>query len=230
MPTGLDNLKHIVVLMMSGRSFDHMLGGPKALDPRIDGLTGNESNLDTTGRRVTVQPLAEYQGQLDPDPSHTFSGVDLQLFGSDSSTTRVASMQGFVKSYFEQQRDVEHSHTVMYYFKPEKLPVLTSLATEFAVFNRWFSSIPGPSASNHLFAHYGTSWGSVGSQPHLTAPQTPSLYERLRDGGVSAKLYYYDAPSGGHSWRATPEDMHRGQPSGPPRDQRTPQDAYSQRS
>lgn len=27
MPTGLDNLKHIVVLMMNGRSFDHMLGG-----------------------------------------------------------------------------------------------------------------------------------------------------------------------------------------------------------
>jgi len=26
MPTGLDNLKHIVVLMMENRSFDHMLG------------------------------------------------------------------------------------------------------------------------------------------------------------------------------------------------------------
>ena len=27
MPAGLDNLKHIVVLMMENRSFDHMLGG-----------------------------------------------------------------------------------------------------------------------------------------------------------------------------------------------------------
>ena len=25
-PTGLDNLRHIVVLMMENRSFDHMLG------------------------------------------------------------------------------------------------------------------------------------------------------------------------------------------------------------
>ena len=27
MPPGLDNLKHLVVLMMENRSFDHMLGG-----------------------------------------------------------------------------------------------------------------------------------------------------------------------------------------------------------
>src|SRR5271157_3523937 len=33
MPSGLDNLQHIVVLMMENRSFDHMLGGLKAVDP-----------------------------------------------------------------------------------------------------------------------------------------------------------------------------------------------------
>ena len=46
-------------------------------------------------------------------------------------------MQGFVKSYFQQQRDLKHSQKIMYYFPVEKLPVLTTLATEFAVFNRW---------------------------------------------------------------------------------------------
>ena len=43
MPTGLDSLKHIVVLMLENRSFDHMLGGLKKQDPRINGLTGSES-------------------------------------------------------------------------------------------------------------------------------------------------------------------------------------------
>ena len=37
MPTGLDQLKHIVVLMMENRSFDHMLGSLKAVNPAIDG-------------------------------------------------------------------------------------------------------------------------------------------------------------------------------------------------
>ena len=36
MTTGLQNLKHIVVVMMDNRSFDHMLGSLKAEDPRID--------------------------------------------------------------------------------------------------------------------------------------------------------------------------------------------------
>ena len=39
MPPGLDNLKHIVVLMMENRSFDHMLGSLYGRDPRIDGIT-----------------------------------------------------------------------------------------------------------------------------------------------------------------------------------------------
>lgn len=44
MPAGLDNLKHIVVLMMENRSFDHMLGALMKQDPRINGLRGTESN------------------------------------------------------------------------------------------------------------------------------------------------------------------------------------------
>jgi len=67
-PVGRDQLKHVVVLMMENRSFDHMLGGLKAVDPRIDGLDGSQFNLDTTGAHAPVQPLAQFQGQLDPDP------------------------------------------------------------------------------------------------------------------------------------------------------------------
>ncbi|MGD0792617.1 MAG: alkaline phosphatase family protein [Terriglobales bacterium] len=42
---GLDNLKHIVVLMMENRSFDHILGSLTAVDSRIDGITDQLSNL-----------------------------------------------------------------------------------------------------------------------------------------------------------------------------------------
>ena len=38
MPPGLDNLKHLVVLMMENRSFDHMLGGLCKENDAIDGL------------------------------------------------------------------------------------------------------------------------------------------------------------------------------------------------
>src|SRR5208337_1436970 len=203
MPAGLDNLKHIVVLMMENRSFDHMLGGLSLVMengrkkyPKINGLTGNESNPDTNGAIVKVQPNAQFQSQLDPDPDHHFPGVDLQIFGgAPQGPGRVANMQGFVKDYFSQTKDVNRSHNIMSYFTPDKLPVLANLATEFALFNGWFSSIPGPTICNRAFAHYGTSFGQVGMDIFYVLDPILSVYERMVQAGHTAKLYYYDQPS-----------------------------------
>ncbi len=191
MPPGIDALRHIVVLMMENRSFDHMLGSLKADNPQIDGVSGNESNPDTQGNAVPVEPLAEYQSQLDPDPDHHFPAVDKQIFNGDPN--RVPNMQGFVKSYYDQRNDLAHSKKIMYYFPKEKLPVLTSLATHFAVFNRWFAAIPGPTICNRAFAHYGTSFGQVAM--NVFFPQGKSIYERLENAGHTAKLYYFDQAS-----------------------------------
>jgi phospholipase C len=197
MTAGLDNLKHIVVLMMENRSFDHMLGSLKAVDPRIDGVTDQMSNPDTTGAAIKPQPLADFQGQLNPDPDHHFPAVDLQIFNGDKSPDRVSNMQGFVKSYFNQRRDVAHSQKIMYYFKKDDLPVLTTLALEFAVFNRWFASIPGPTICNRAFAHYGTSFGRVDMDPFDVIEPIKSIYTRLINASPkhTAKVYYYDTTS-----------------------------------
>src|SRR6516225_9616664 len=199
MAPGLDKLKHIVVLMMENRSFDHMLGSLKSVNPRIDGLTGTETNPDATPaqNQVAVQPLAEFQSQLQPDPDHSFPGVDLQVFGGDTTANRPPNMQGFVKSYFNQQRDLRHAQYVMYYFSQDKLPVLTTLALEFAVFNRWFSSIPGPTICNRAFAHYGTSFGRVHLNPIYPPESIKSVYSRLINANPkhTAKVYYYDTTS-----------------------------------
>jgi len=197
MAPGLDNLKHVVVLMMENRSFDHMLGSLKEVDARIDGITGQLGNPDTTGASVKPQALAEFQGQLDPDPDHHFPAVDLQIFGGDTSPQRVANMQGFVKSYFNQRKDVGHSQKIMYYFDRQKLPVLTTLALEFAVFNRWFASIPGPTICNRAFAHYGTSFGRVDMNLLYVNEPFKSIYDRLIHANPkhTSKLYYYDTTS-----------------------------------
>jgi phospholipase C len=188
-------IKHLIVLMMENRSFDHMLGALKAVDPRIDGLSGDESNPDTAGGRAKVKPDAEFQSQLNPDPNHHFPAVDLQIFGGDTSSGRVANMQGFVKSYFDQQADIEHSRKIMYYFAREKLPVLTTLATEFAVCDRWFSSVPAPSIPNRAFAHYGTSFGHLDMGLVYPAEPYRSIYVRMLENKHTAKLYYYDSQS-----------------------------------
>jgi phospholipase C len=200
MPAGLDALQHVVVLMMENRSFDHMLGGLKKKFPKINGLNGDESNPDGAGNPVIVAQKALYRGQLAHDPDHHFPGVDLQIFGgAPFSRGRTANMQGFVKSYATQATDTQDSHAIMNYFAPEQIPVLTKLATEYAVFNGWFSSIPGPTICNRAFAHYGTSFGNVDMNmflvPDADRNKIPTIYERLKAAGHSAKLYYYDQPS-----------------------------------
>ena len=196
MSAGLDNLKHIVVLMMENRSFDHMLGALKATNPKIEGLNGDETNPDANGNPVRVQPQADYRDQLVHDPDHHFPGTDLQIFGGQTGNGRVANMQGFVKSYLTQTKnDINAAQEIMYYFKPEKLPVLTTLAQEFAVFNSWFSSIPGPTICNRAFAHYGTSFGQVGMNIFYIGKDIESIYGRLLDAGHTAKIYYYDQKS-----------------------------------
>jgi len=195
MSKGLDSLQHIVVLMMENRSFDHMLGDLKKQNPAIDGLTGNEANPDTTGAQVQVSPQAQFQGQLDPDPDHHFPGVDLQIFGAQQGPNRQANMQGFIQSYYQQQQNINQSHKIMYYFPQSKLPVLTGLATQFALFNGWFASIPGPTICNRAFAHYGTSFGQVGMDVFYWKGPYLSIYERVLLAQRTARIYYYDGPS-----------------------------------
>ena len=195
MTVGLQNLKHIVVLMMENRSFDHMLGSLTADDPRINGLTGAENNLDTTNEPAHVQPQAEFQSQLDPDPNHHFPAVHKQLYNGTSAPPATPSMAGFVQSYYAQREDVGHSRKIMYYFPKEKLPVLTTLARSYAVFNGWFSSIPGPTLCNRAFSHYGTSFGQVSMDVFYYDKKYLSIYERLINAGHTSKLYYYDPAS-----------------------------------
>lgn len=191
---GIRNQQHVVVLMMRSRSFDHMLGGLHTKYPSIDGLTGAESNPDTKGTKIHVTPTATYQGQFVPAPADDFAAVNLQIFDStlQGELGLKSTMGGFVKSYFDQHKDVNRSYNVLSYFTPDKLPVLTSLATEFAVFNRWFSSIPGPTVCNRAFAHYGTSFGQVGTGVFYWDKQYKSIYERLEVAGHATKVYRYD--------------------------------------
>ena len=147
MTPGLAALKHVVVLMMENRSFDHMLGalnGVNAVNGAggIDGLTGTETNPDINGTLVKVEPKAQYQGQLDPDPDHHFAAVHKQIFDGGATP----SMSGFVRSYYDQQRSEQSESDV--HFQPDKAAGADESSEEFAVFNRWFASIPGPTLCN----------------------------------------------------------------------------------
>ena len=57
-------------------------------------------------------------------------------------------------------------------FNEQTLPVLSTLAKEYVLCDHWFSAVPGPTIPNRMFAHAGTSLGSVSQNPDLTRLKT----------------------------------------------------------
>ena len=102
-------------------------------------------------------------------------------------------MSGFVTAYGQMgASSVAQSHQIMKCFSPEKIPVLTTLAQQYAVCDRWFSSIPGPTLPNRSFAHAATSIGRLDMNP-IWLGEGETIYELLDKSGVSAKIFFQDA-------------------------------------
>lgn len=159
--------KHLVVLMMENRSFDHILG----FLPGVNGLQGNETNpVSAEGPLVQVSGNARTVHDLFPDPGHEFVNVNVQIFGNSQGTDDGGpKMQGFVEDYALVSNDQIQAANIMKCFTPTTVPVISALANAYAVSDTWYSSVPGPTIPNRLFAHGATSVGSL-TQDVVAAP------------------------------------------------------------
>lgn len=185
-------IKHFFVLMMENRSLDHMLGFMKAPGYDIEGLDGTEYNQDPKEKKIFVTPTAQYSGDLTADPNHHFPDVQMQLYGvATPAAGQKPDMSGFVRNYYSVTGNVDRAANIMKCFAPEKLPVLTGLASAYTVCDHWFSSIPGPTLPNRLYAHCGTSRGRLDMAPEYIQGFY-TVYEELAKNGVRSTIFYQD--------------------------------------
>ncbi|MGA8183588.1 MAG: alkaline phosphatase family protein [Terriglobia bacterium] len=193
MPLPSELIKHLVVLMMENRSFDHMLGHMKSPGYPIEGLEGTETNRDSTGEPARVTNDARYSGDLTDDPSHDFEDVMEQMFGTQTpGAAQEPDMSGFVINYERfTHGNIAKAAGIMKCFDPARLPVLTTLAREYAVCDHWYSSVPGPTLPNRVFVHAGTSRGRLDLSPDFIAP-FHTVYEVLWKNEVESALFYHD--------------------------------------
>lgn len=205
----LQKINRFVVLMLENRSFDHLLGGFKKANPAIDGLTGKESCPDSfgAGSQVTVRAAADFTMSF--DPGHEFMDVQTQLYGLDPANpgnpkppSNPAAMNGFIDSAdaAAQAASVPNDRVrVMEFFPAGALQVLSTLAQQFAIFNYWHSSLPGPTWPNRFFAHAGTSGGLTDS-PDTAAIlagfnfKQGTIYDQLKNAGRSWRVYHDGMP------------------------------------
>ena len=178
------------------RAFDHMLG----YFPGVDGLKGDEFNLvntsDPSSERVTVDNTSPYVGPFDPD--HSTPATTDKIFGKDclAKGCDTPTMSGFVE--FESARHgLEPSKSVMNMFTPDRVPIMSTLASEFAVFDRFFCSHPGPTWPNRLFQLMGSSKGDTETSKwdvNSTLYTGRTIFDNVEEAGHDWKFYYADAP------------------------------------
>jgi len=182
-------IEHFIVVMMENRSFDHMCGLLNTKNPEIDGLTGKEFNV-ANGTKYYVQDTCPYINPF--DPNHSFDHTTRQLMGHMTSWIDPAPMDGFALDHF--LGGFPEYWTVMKGFSPERVPAISTLATEFLLFDKYFASVPGPTVSNRLYFHSGTSDGTVhGDYMDLVEgwPQE-TLMDVLTRANISWASYYGD--------------------------------------
>jgi len=214
--TILPAINHFVVVMLENRSFDHMLGFLYSqqgnVSPRgqhFEGLTGNESNPDVNGNPVPVfkiLPTAAHAYFMPgADPGEGYLNTNWQLFGTEQAPSPIAPAvnQGFVTNFattlqWESRQPGQViagtvPSQIMGMFTPQALPILSTLATGFAVCDHWYGSAPTETEPNRAFMATATSQGSV-QDASPTIYTAPTIFSLLGKNGKTWAIYGYDAP------------------------------------
>jgi phospholipase C len=191
-------IDHFIVLMMENRSYDHMLGalpGEQYAGPLRDTVL---SYVDRHGVARTV-PLRHGapRDSFYPDPPHRLRKVAKQIYGRGISEP--ADMSGFAQVFADvhaigKGAGVDEYATI---YADGRLPILQTLAKEYAVCTHWFSSLPGPTTPNRMFAHAGTSAGKTTQGAFYSRLRGKMIFDVLGKDQALWRVYYHDIP---HLW------------------------------
>jgi phospholipase C len=103
----------------------------------------------------------------DPDPGEHFDRICAQIFGPGANRVKPANNQmlGFLLDYAD-SAGTTGAADIMRHYTPQHVPVITALAQNFAVCDRWFAASPTQTLPNRSFFHTGTSCGKVNNWPY----------------------------------------------------------------
>eukprot|EP00051_Salpingoeca_urceolata_P026845 m.478968 g.478968 ORF g.478968 m.478968 type:complete len:485 (+) comp21288_c0_seq1:150-1604(+) len=189
-------ITRVVVLMEENRSFDHFFGYNKHI-PQASRINGTETNplntSDPSSPKVPVTPNSPYVGPC--DPCHGTPCTTEKLYGKNGDFSKPATMSGFVE-YESKHKDY---CGVMEMFTPDRIPIISTLAEEYAVFDRFFAAHPGPTWPNRLFMLTGTSAGctETGTYYHneeLHFYPQKTIFDSLLESDKTWKHYFADVP------------------------------------
>ena len=169
-------IDHILVVMQENRSFDHYFRKlPQAGQTDVDVAGDDWSNPNAQGMPVRFQHDTE---RCIEDVAHGWNSVHRQFNNG--------AMDGFVVT------NDPHGERGLTYFDQTDIPFYYALATTFAMGDRYFSSLLGPTGPNRLYLMAGTSFGLAHNNlvaQDLRDSPVNHVFRNLDAAGVTWKDY-----------------------------------------
>ena len=182
--TQMDKIEHFIVLAMENRSFDHMLGYLDHPDDSFEGVKKIEDNHTTMDARYAIYPGP---GHSHDDVMEQILGLEHRFLPSYPDDHYEPKMNGFATNYARRAKG--RGEKVLRCFNPEMVPVLSTLAREYAVCDHWFCSLPGETFPNRDFFHAGSSFGKVQVSTSLIKEDQRTIYKILDDADKTWGIY-----------------------------------------
>jgi phospholipase C len=227
--SGLNKINHIIIVMMENHSFDNYLGAlayapgspyhvtsggcseqdhgcVDGLSCRMDsvsGLTCMNSNQERDGNPVAAFHTSS---RCVADLAHSWLQVHEEANFDDPNATLLSSPDdGFVRvnDALQLAKDIETptDDQTMGFYTQDDLPFYYDLAQKFAIDDRYFSSVLGPTLPNRFYLMAATSFGHVTTgDPALAGgykPITGTILDLLDGRQITWADYFQRSPQAG---------------------------------
>lgn len=202
-------ITHVFVVMLENRSFDSMFAMS-----RIKGITAATTKNSNSYKDKTYLVQKGAPLSLPTDPGHEFLDVVEQLGGEGAQHKwkpggpyPPINNSGFVANYATTTDELtgtppakDWGDVMACFDTPNQLQGLYQLATEFAICDQWYSSLPGLTWPNRFFLHGASSSGMDAnpSTSQIEKWEVPwfgfrypkgSIYDALKTAGIPYRFY-----------------------------------------
>jgi len=168
-------------------------------------LTCSNSNLDDDGS--TVHAFHDPRRCVVPDLDHSWVGTHHEInFLKPNKTLWDSLSDGFVRVN-DATEQIDHGvetptdDDTMGFYNQDDIPFYYNLAENFAIGDRYFSSVLGPTMPNRSYLMAATSFGHLTTSdifppPGGYKPITGTIFDLFDQHGVTWADYFQDAPQG----------------------------------
>ena len=228
----LKKVKHVVVIMQENHSFDNYFGalayapgspyhsglfgcrngdhscvdGLACVPDNHGGLRCYNANRDDDGSLVSV--FHDARRCASPDLDHSWLGTHQEMnFLNPNGTRRFSLSDGFVRVNDKTEQidnGVENptDDQTMGFYTQDDIPFYYNLASQFAINDRYFASVLGPTFPNRSYLLAATSFGHLTTSdtfppPGGYKPVNGTILDLLEKNNVSWADYFQDAPQAG---------------------------------